>query len=112
MSVNETRVYQHHYRFETDGAAYIGTSYQIGGGIKDNQSVTIEFPQGEPNISRIQGMRRKAAGLFGLFPIIFPAVGLCFIIGSLRRGVKGMRLASSFPRNAPTQKSTTEPSTS
>ncbi len=92
MSVNDRRVYRYDYRFSHDGVDYNGSSYQTGGGIKDNRTVTVEFPAGSPENSRIQGMRRGMIGLFGLMPVIFPAVGLCFIAGGIRKGVKGIRL--------------------
>lgn len=92
MSVNEQRVYRYDYRFSHDGVDFSGSSYQTGGGMKDNHAVTVEFPAGSPENSRIQGMRRGIIGLFGLMPVIFPAVGLCFMAGGIRKGLKGIRL--------------------
>jgi hypothetical protein len=92
MSVNERPVYRYDYRFSHDGVDYTGRSYQTGGGIKDNRAVTVEFPAESPENSRIQGMRRGMIGLFGLMPVIFPVIGLCFMAGGIRKGVKAIRL--------------------
>lgn len=92
MSVNERPVYRYDYRFSHDGVDYTGSSYRTGGGMKDNRDVTVEFPAGSPHHSRIQGMRRGIIGLFGLMPVLFPAIGLCFMAGGIRKGLKGIRL--------------------
>lgn len=92
-SVNDTPVYEHQYAFAWEGGRYAGTSYKTGGSTRQpGQAVTVEFPEGKPQVSRIQGMRRGIVGLFGLMPIIFPAVGLCFIVAGFRKGKKGIGL--------------------
>jgi hypothetical protein len=93
MRVNETQVYEHKYSFiGADGLEYRGASYETGGSLRNGQKVTIEYKQDNPETSRIKGMRRGIIGLFGLMPIIFPAIGLCFIIAGIRKGVKACHL--------------------
>lgn len=94
VSLNETDVFEYHYCFEADGKEFSGTSYQTGGGLKDqHEAVTIEFLKNRPDVSRIQGMRRGVAGVvFGLMPVIFPAVGLGFMTVGFHKGLKGVRL--------------------
>ena len=96
MKVNETRVYEHKYSFiGADGLEYTGACYKTGVGLRSGQKVTIEYKPDNPETSRIKGMRRGTIGLFGLMPIIFPAIGLCFIVAGIRKGVKACLLYTS-----------------
>ncbi|MHC4692645.1 MAG: DUF3592 domain-containing protein [Planctomycetota bacterium] len=88
-----TPVYAIRYAFTAaDGTEYIGLSYVTGKQFKQGQAVTVEYPQGKPQTSRIKGMRQKPVGLFGIFPAVFPMIGLLFIIGGMRKGIKANRL--------------------
>jgi hypothetical protein len=88
-----TPVYVIHYAFTAaDGTEYKGLSYITGKQFEQGQKVTVEYPQGKPQISRIKGMRQKPVGLFGLFPVVFPMIGLLFIIGGIKKGIKANRL--------------------
>ena len=88
-----TPVYAIHYSFTgPDGAEYKGVSFKTGRQFKEGQQITVEYPHGTPRTSRIQGMRRKPVGLFGLFPVIFPLLGLLFIMGGIKKGIKANRL--------------------
>ena len=72
-----------------DGREYGGRSYTTSGRIDPNvQWVRIEFPQGDPRISRIQGMRRTILGPAGVLFYLFPAVGVVFIVWRIRSGLR------------------------
>jgi Protein of unknown function (DUF3592) len=93
LSVNGTPVNANHYRFTAaDGTEYQSTSYATGRALKKGKTITIEYPQGNPAVSRIAGMRRKPGGLFGLIPLIFPLIGLIFMAVGIQKGIKGNRL--------------------
>jgi len=88
-----TPVYANHYSFAgPDGVEYKGVSYRPRRQLKEGQKVTVEYPQGKPQISRIKGMRRKPLGLFGLIPLIFPLIGLLLIVAGIKKGIKANRL--------------------
>jgi len=88
-----TPIYANHYWFVgPDVVEYKGVSYRKGGQLEKGQKVTVEYPPGQPQKSRIKGMRTSPVGLFGLIPIIFPVVGLCLVAVGLRRGIRGNRL--------------------
>ncbi len=88
-----TPVYEHQYSFTWGNDLYEGTSYCTGGGtLEAEKNVLIEFPRGHPKTSRIRGMRRGIVGLFGLMPVIFPAIGLVFISHGFRKGLKAIHL--------------------
>jgi hypothetical protein len=88
-----TPVYAIHYAFTNpDGTEYKGLSYKTGKQLNEGKTVTIEYPQGKPQTSRIKGMRQKPVGFFGIFPVVFPMIGLLFIIGGIKKGIKANRL--------------------
>ena len=71
-----TPVYANNYVFTTsDGKEFNGVSYATGQQLQAGTVVKIEYRQDNPSISRIQGMRRKILGAFGLIAVIFPIVG-------------------------------------
>ncbi len=89
----DTHVYAIHYAFTTaDGKEYKGISYITGKQFEQGQKATIEYPQGKPQTSRIKGMRQKPVGPFGIFPVVFPMIGLLFIIRGIKKGIKANRL--------------------
>ena len=87
-----TPIYAFHYKFNTGGTDYEGTSYHTGGIAPENDKVTVEFPAGRPGTSRIRGMRRAMFGPFVGFVFIFPAVGLAFVLPGVWRGRKNIGL--------------------
>lgn len=94
-SEGDVPVYANQYLFRVEQleAEYRGESYTTGAQFAVGDSVTVEYLRNRPEISRIQGAR---AGTFSpwvfCFVGIFPAVGLAFIIFSLKNGLKGSRL--------------------
>ena len=88
-----TPVYAIHYAFtNADGTEYKGLSFNTGRQFEQGQKVAVEYPQGNPQTSRIKGMRQKPVGFFGIFPVIFPLIGLLFIIRGIKKGIKANRL--------------------
>jgi hypothetical protein len=91
-SENKRRIYGHEYAFEYNGRDYQGVSYATGRQIPAGLSAQIEFPAGNPEVSRIQGMRRGMFGPAVVFVVIFPFVGLCFLVFGLRSGLRAAHL--------------------
>lgn len=87
-----TPIYEHHYRFTVDGNEFNGTSFCTGGDLRDRETVTVEFPFGDPEFSRIHGMRRAIFGPGLAFLGIFAVAGLVFIVLNLRTGLKNVWL--------------------
>ena len=87
------RVYAIGYSFVSwRGAKYEGVSYAVERPLKSGKSVTIEYPWGKPQISRIRGMQRKPVGRIGLLPLIFPLIGVFFMSLGVRKGLRANRL--------------------
>ena len=83
------------YRFEfkdTNGVKQQGVSYASGQSHENGSNVEIEYPAARPEKARIKGMRRGAVGTAALLVLIFPAVGLAFIIKGIRDGIHAFPL--------------------
>jgi hypothetical protein len=78
-TVNNRRVYEITYTFTAeDGKEYHGFSFRTGASYPRGEQVEIEYLPDRPTISRIHGLRVNEAGIFTLFILIFPALGLIF----------------------------------
>jgi hypothetical protein len=92
-SVNERPVFEHHYTFRTHkDVEYKGVSYSTGGALNIGETATIEYPEGKPHYSRIQGMRRQEFGPAVLVITLIPAVSLVLIAVGLKKALRALRL--------------------
>lgn len=91
-SENNERVRANHYQFSVAGRTLTGTSYSTGRLVEEGQAVTVEFAAGDPQESRIAGMRRKLFGPWAAFVLVFPAIGAGFIVFAVRSGFRRNRL--------------------
>lgn len=87
-----TPIYRHDYTYEVNGVTQQGVSYSKGGALAVGQKVKIEFPQGQPATSRIQGMRTAPFGPGVLFVLIFPLAGLGMVVPGLFSGWRNLVL--------------------
>lgn len=93
MTINKRKVYKYEYSFEDEfGEGFTGISYSNNSSLSQGKKVLIEFPNNNPDISRIKGMTRGKIGLFGLFPLIFPLIGVFFMFFGIKKGLKANRL--------------------
>ena len=92
-SVNDNEVFENHFRFTTpEGTEFESFSYTTGGGMEAGETVRIEYPAGKPGYSRIVGMRRQLFGPAVLLVTLLPAVGLIFLLVSIRRSLRAIGL--------------------
>jgi Protein of unknown function (DUF3592) len=107
MTVNDRRVYGHTYLFVTpDGRQHAGESKATGGTLELGRAVAIEYRERDPSVSRIRGLGGGAVPLWVLgFILIFPGVGLGFLVPGLARGVKANHLLAQGQVGEATQKS-------
>ena len=87
-SVNRQAVMANHYEFSVAGRQYHGISY----GTSAPADVEVEFKDGDPETSRIVGMRRKMFGPGVSFVTIFPLIGLLIAIFAARYGLARNRI--------------------
>jgi len=96
---NKTRVYKISYEFQTpDGKTHQGVSFQTGGMVVPGSEIQVEYLTSDPDINRGIGMRMNAIGYFILVFLIFPLIGVSFLIYSIyswrSQWSKGIRLFS------------------
>jgi hypothetical protein len=91
-SVNDRMVYSYLYSFELDGQRYTGKSYGYGGNYSNGEEVTIRYNARNPSEGYIKGSKRAIFPAAVLFVLIFPMVGLAFIVSSVHSNWKAMRL--------------------
>jgi hypothetical protein len=94
-SQNDSEIYAHYYLFEADGQEYDGVSYSVGRRSSPGDKVTVQFPPDRPARSRIKGMRTALFPIFVLFVVLFPLIGLCFMLAGFRKGRKAVRLLAN-----------------
>lgn len=88
-----TPVYEYRYSFTApEGGQYTGVSYSTGQVYNVGARAIIEYPKGNPSISRIRGLRRSVFGPNVAFVVIFPLLGFAMVAAGLRRGFRAMRL--------------------
>jgi hypothetical protein len=107
-SENDTPVYAYDYSFRVEKleAEFHGVSYSTGNLFEPGQPVTVEYLANEPAMSRIQNTRRAIFGPEVIcFVLIFPLVGLGFLIPGVINGLKANRLLSHGKVGLGTQKS-------
>lgn len=93
MTVNDRKVYEYFYTFEdSNGQERNSSSFSSSHTTSSGIATTIEYPVNKPEKSRIKNMGRSKMGLFGLFPLIFPLIGLVFIFFGFKKGLKANRL--------------------
>ncbi len=90
-------VYAHRYSFrDTGGAEHTGASYGWHtNGAADTQvgrNVQVEYPAGQPQQSRIVGMRRRPLGPAAALTWLIPAAGVLVVLRGLRRGLRDVHL--------------------
>ena len=92
-SENDSPVYAIHYRFVTaDGTKVEATAYSTGYYPEEGQRVTVEYLRGQPQVARVEGMRRSTFGAAALIVTIFPLIGAGITFFGLREGIRASRL--------------------
>lgn len=89
-----TPIYEVRYTFAPDGQNRSGTSYGAGFDPAPGTAIVVEYLEGNPDVSRIQGCRGGIFPIWVLFVAIFPLVGGIFVFFGVRRGWKAHYLLS------------------
>jgi len=92
-SENESPVYAVHYRYvAANGTKVEETAYSTGYYPDAGQRVTVEYLRSNPEVSRVEGMRRTTFGPAAIFVVIFPLVGASLAFFGLLEGIRVSRL--------------------
>lgn len=114
-AVNEEVVFSYLHSFEVEGQRYTGKSFTVGQDFQGGQQVTIRYDAKAPGkSSHVVGADRAVFPAWVLIVLIFPIIGLGFIIHSLRQNLRAIRLLEigEFARGAMCSKETTNASVS
>jgi hypothetical protein len=90
---NDTTVYENRFSFTAaDGQIYHGRSYATGTALQAGEPVTVEYPASSPAHAKIRGMRRSVFGHVVLVVVLFPGIGLNYVLGGLVSGSRACHL--------------------
>ena len=114
LEINERTICVYSYRFVApSGETIEDYSYAYWDpGRKEGAKVTIEYPPGRLDRSRIQGMRRKPLSIWCVLIGIAPLVGLLLMFSGLKKGLKESHLLANGELGSAKLKSKTRTSMS
>jgi hypothetical protein len=92
FEVNDRKVRKVGYKFTVGGDERQGESYSTAGNHAVGGKVTIEFPAGNPDRSRIEDGMGAPMPIWCAFVVIFPVIGMIFFTVGFRRGRQAGRL--------------------
>jgi hypothetical protein len=93
-TVNDRRIYAYSFTFISKSGMQEGICYDSYRSEyqKPNQTVHVEYKEGNNKRARIKGMSSSTFPSFVLFVVIFPLIGLGFLISGLISNLKALRL--------------------
>lgn len=91
-SENDQTVMANHYEYSVAGKRLTGTSYTTGSSASPGEEVKVEYKDGDPQESRISGMRRGMFGPFVFIVTIFPFIGFVIVYFATKWGFRRAQL--------------------
>lgn len=91
-SVNKRKVYAYDYTYLMQERSFSGTSYESSSNLQEGDSVSIQYLEDKPEVSRIVGMRNDIFDIWVLFVLLFPIVGLIMAYTGVKRGLRAVHL--------------------
>jgi hypothetical protein len=91
-AVNDVTVYRYLHSFEVNGVRFTGKSFTTGQQYQGGEEVNIRYDANNPGDSHVAGSDRAVFPAFVLFVLLFPLVGLAFIVTSVRNNWKAVKL--------------------
>lgn len=95
-SENDALVYEIHYGFvAANGKKVEGVAYSTGYYPDAGQRLAVTYLRSQPDVARVDGMRRAVFGPLAAIVGIFPLAGAAMVVLGLREGWKANRLLAS-----------------
>lgn len=91
LTINESSVYAYHYKYSVDEKTYTGNTRAFGGRYQVNNTADIEYVVSDHGRSRIKNLS-TGIGWGSVLTVIFPIIGLIFMVSGIQKGTKGVRL--------------------
>lgn len=92
VEINEEEIYNYTFSFSIDGQSMQGTSSGVYNGLKEGDITAIEYKEHNPIRARILGTSTTLFPVWVVFCLIFPFIGLIFMIIGYRNNIKAWRL--------------------
>jgi len=89
---NSMPVYRIRFAYNARGRSLEGVAYATGYAPENGVRVTVEILRWHPTVARLAGTRRAAFPALALLVVMFPLVGLGFLVPGVRDGLKATRL--------------------
>jgi hypothetical protein len=93
ITINNQPLYEYRYSYSVNNISYTGSTRDFGGKYRKGEKAPIEYSVRDHARSRVKGMSESKWTM--LLTLIFPVVGLAFIVSGMRKAVKGNRLLSN-----------------
>lgn len=90
VRVNKVPIHAYRYRYRVDEVDHTGVTEYFRGEFKPEDIVRIEYVLDDPARSRIAGLDDSHPEL--IIAVVFPVVGMVFVVIGVRHGSKGIRL--------------------
>lgn len=94
-SENHHSIYRYFYSAPTSEGLVKGDSYSSGPKLQEGDSVDVEYDPKNIQQSNIIGMRKAEFDVWVMFVLIFPIIGLVFMIIGVRIGKKNLNLLTN-----------------
>lgn len=92
-SENDSPVFKIHYRFvSANGIKVEAVAYSTGYYPDPGQRLAVTYLRSQPDVARVEGMRRTTFGPLAAIAGIFPLIGAVMVAFGLREGWKANRL--------------------
>lgn len=95
VEINEEEIYNYTFSFSIDGQSIQGTSSGVYNGLNEGDITAIEYKEHNPTRARILGTSTALFPVWVGFILIFPLIGLIFMIIGYRNNIKALRLIKS-----------------
>ncbi|BDS14430.1 DUF3592 domain-containing protein [Aureispira anguillae] len=92
VEVNEETIYQYTFSYNVEGQSFQGISNGSYSGMLEGNLTTIEYKSDNPIRARIVGMTTEVFPSWVVFVLVFPFLGLIFILGGFRANWKALHL--------------------
>lgn len=91
--VNDRPLHTFDFSYTVDGQNFIGSSNgRLDGSLQEGSIARVEYRSKNPNRSRIVGMTTEIFPVWVMFVLIFPLIGLGFLVFGFRANLKSLRL--------------------
>ncbi|HHM21103.1 MAG TPA: DUF3592 domain-containing protein [Bacteroidetes bacterium] len=92
FSENETRIYRILTTYEVNGETHLTKNYTTGQRYSGGEKVRVRYDGLHPENAFVNGTKRAPFNSWVAFVLVFPIIGLTFILFSLRKNLRSLKL--------------------